>query len=129
MPVYGCLSLLFIVLIVHQTDKDGAKAGFRNNGDVRWNLDRIGNHWYMGRTEYTPLWLQRTEDSHVILQPHAMNGVHYNDCYLEQELSIMRKYIKPTDTCLHYAHRAVRGLLLKLCRKVITVMWDGRMRK
>ena len=63
MPVYGCLSLLFIVLIVHQTDKDGAKAGFRNNGDVRWNLDRIGNHWYMGRTEYTPLWLQRTEDS------------------------------------------------------------------
>mgnify|MGYP006962277367 FL=1 len=82
----------------------------------------------MGRTEYTPLWLQRTEDSRMILQPHAVNGVH-NDCYLEQELAIMRKYIKPTDVCLHYSHRAVRGVLIKLCRKVITVLWDGRMRK
>ena len=92
-------------------------------------MDRIGNHWYMGRTEYTPLWLQRTEDSRVILQPHTIKGVHYNDCYLEQELAIMRKYIKPTDVCLHYSHRAVRGVLIKLCRKVITVLWDGRMRK
>lgn len=83
----------------------------------------------MGRTEYTPWRLQRTEDSKMILQPHAFNGILYNDCYLEQELQIMRKYIKPTDVCLHYSHRAVKGVLLKLCRKVITVLWDGRVRK
>lgn len=42
-----------VVLVVHQTDKFGTKAGFRNNPDRNWNLDLIGNNWYMGRTEFS----------------------------------------------------------------------------
>ena len=41
------------VLVVHQTDQDGVKAGFRNNPDVNWNLRIIGEMWYMGRTEFS----------------------------------------------------------------------------
>ena len=42
-----------VVLVVHQTDKFGTKAGFRNNPDRNWNLDLIGENWYMGRTEFS----------------------------------------------------------------------------
>lgn len=45
------------MLCVHQTDKDGTKAGFRDNPDREWNLKLIGTHWYMGSTCFTPFML------------------------------------------------------------------------
>ena len=41
------------MLVVHQTDRFGTKAGFRANPDRNWNLDLIGENWYMGRTEFS----------------------------------------------------------------------------
>ena len=41
------------MLVVHQTDRFGTKAGFRANPDRNWNLELIGENWYMGRTEFS----------------------------------------------------------------------------
>ena len=80
----------------------------------------------MGRTEYIPWSLERLRTHTMLLEEHAINGILFNDAYLAQEMEVLRRFIKPTDVCLHYSHRAVRGSLLRLCKKVITVMWDRR---
>ena len=80
----------------------------------------------MGRTEYTPWHVQRDIHHHMFLQEHGENGVEFQDVFLKQEEDILRKYIKPTDVCLYFAHRAVKGSLLSMCKQVITVLWDGR---
>ena len=53
---------------MHQTDKDGSKAGFRKNPDRDWNLRLIGNDWYMGRTEFAPILKEYITPSMVCLQ-------------------------------------------------------------
>lgn len=115
-----------IVLIVHQTDKDGNKAGFRNNPDRNWNLQRIGNDWYMGRTEFTPYALEITPNGEYRMQYRDISGTRCDDAYLQQELDIMIKYIKPNDICLQTIHRATTGILLQYCKEVYVVVWDGR---
>lgn len=49
-----------------------------------------------------------------------------DDDYLQQELDILTNYIKPTDVCLQTIHRATTGVLLKYCKEVFVVIWDGR---
>lgn len=123
-----CYRIMFlvIVLIVHQTDKDGSKAGFRKNPDVNWNLQRIGNNWWMGRTEFTPWSLEITPKGSYRMKYRDVAGSRCEDDYLQQELDILEKYIKPTDICLQTIHRATTGVLLKYCKEVYTVVWDGR---
>ena len=115
-----------IVLIVHQTDKDGNKAGFRNNPDRNWNLQRIGNDWYMGRTEFTPYALEITPNGEYRMQYRDISGTRCDDAYLQQELDIMKKYIKQNDICLQTIHRATTGVLLQYCKEVYVVVWDSR---
>lgn len=113
-------------MIVHQTDKDGSKAGFRNNPDRNWNLQRIGNEWWMGRTEFAPLSLEITPQGEYRMQIREIAGTRCDDDYLQQELDILATYIKPTDVCLQTIHRATTGVLLKYCKEVVVVIWDGR---
>ena len=80
----------------------------------------------MGRTEYTPWHIQRDEHHQIILQEHGDSGVEFQDVFLKQEDDLLRRYIKQTDVCLYFAHRAVKGSLLKMCKQVITVLWDSR---
>ena len=80
----------------------------------------------MGRTEYTPWQLQRDIHHQMHLSEHGEHGVEFQDVFLQDEEEVLRKYIKPTDVCLYYAHRAVKGQLLEYCKKVIVILWDGR---
>lgn len=58
---------------------------------------------------------------------HRQSGVMVcDDAYTQEELEILRKYIKPSMVCLHYLHSSTCGTLLSLCKEVYVVLWYQR---
>ena len=49
-----------------------------------------------------------------------------DDAYTQQELEVLRKFIKPSMGCLQYLHRSTCGTLLPLCKEVYVVLWHGQ---
>ncbi len=49
-----------------------------------------------------------------------------DDAYTQQELEVLRKFIKPSMVCLQYLHRSTCGTLLPLCKEVYVVLWHGQ---
>lgn len=80
----------------------------------------------MGRTEFTPYALEITPNGEYRMQYRDISGTRCDDAYLQQELDIMKKYIKPNDICLQTIHRATTGVLLQYCKEVYVVVWDSR---
>lgn len=79
-----------------------------------------------GRTTNVPYGLEITPSNTYRLQYRFINGIHYDDLYLQQELNILAKYIKPTDICLQTLFRTSTGVLLKYCKELYVVFWDRK---
>lgn len=54
-----------------------------------------------------------------------MDSVICEDAFLSTQLSVFRRFIRPTDVCLQFGREATLGSLLQLCRELVVVVWKG----
>ena len=114
------------LLVLHQTDSNGVLAGHRVAKDKMYNMKLIKKDWQKGRTEYSD-WIieQFPPFSFSVRKRYFVQDLPFDDDYLQEELSILKKVIKPTDVCVEFARHIVRGVLASLCSKLYVVVYNS----
>lgn len=112
------------VIVAHQTDSDGVKAGHRKSKDRFYNMKLIKRDWKKGRIEYSDFVLEQFPvSSFAIRRRFYVPDIPFDDSFLLEELSLLRRFIRPSDVCVELASRVVRGVLSELCRKLYVVVY------
>lgn len=84
----------------------------------------IKGDWKKGRIEYSDFILEQfPPDFFAIRRRFYAPDVPFDDSFLLEDLSILRRFIQPSDVCVELASRVVRGVLLELCRKLYVVVF------
>ena len=118
------LDITNAVIVAHQTDSDGVKAGHRKSKDRFYNLKLIKRDWKKGRIEYSDFVLEQfPADSFALRRRFYVPDVPFDDSFLLEELGILRKFIQPSDVCVELASRVIRGVLAEVCRKLYVVVY------
>lgn len=118
------------VIVAHQTDASGTKAGHRPNPDKMWNMKLIKSDWQKGRTEYS-WWImeQFPRDVYRIQERYALRDIPWDDRWSGEEWSIMKQFIPQDGSCLQFARSAVHGVLKEYCKELTVVVYDNRQMK
>lgn len=112
------------LLVLHQTDSDGVLAGHRVAKDKMYNMKLIKKDWQKGRTEYSDWLIEQFPPSRFSLRKrYFLPDIPYDDNYLQEEIDIMKKLIKPTDVCVEFAVQVIRGVLASVCAKLYVVVF------
>lgn len=118
------LDITNAVIVAHQTDSDGVKAGHRKSKDRFYNMKLIKRDWKKGRIEYSDFVLEQfPADSFALRRRFYVPDIAFDDSFLLEELGILRKFIQPSDVCVELASRVVRGVLAEVCRKLYVVVY------
>ena len=124
------LDITNAVIVAHQTDALGTKAGHRPSPDKSWNLDLIKSDWQKGRTEYS-WWVveQFPRDVYRIQERYLRRDIPWDDRWSGEEWNIVRQYIPQGGSCLQFARSALHGVLKQYCKELTVVVYDNRQTK
>ena len=122
------LDITNAVLVAHQTDASGTKAGHRPSPDHDWNMKLIKREWQKGRTEYS-WWIveQYPSDTFVIQERYAAVDIPWDDRYSQQEWKYIQPHIPPNATCLEFGRAAAHGYWKSVCKELTVVFHDRRL--
>ena len=111
------------LVVAHQTDVEGVKAGHRRSRDKVYNLKLIGRDWQKGRTEYSD-WRVEQSPARVfsLLRRTTPSGRSFDDGFLVEEVEWVRRWIPSGARCAYFAKRVVSGVLGSLCARVVVVV-------
>lgn len=54
-----------------------------------------------------------------------MESVICEDAFLSTQMSVFRRFIRPTDVCLQFGQESTLGTLLQVCRELVVVVWKA----
>ena len=118
------LDLTNAVLVAHQTDAGGVKAGHRANPDRMWNMRRIKSDWQKGRTEYS-WWMveQFPRGVFYVHERYAFRDIPWDDRWLAEEWNVLVPHIPREASCLQFARAAVHGMWRQFCKELTVVVF------
>ena len=47
------------------------------------------------------------------------------DAFLSTQMSVFRRFIRPTDVCLQFGQESTLATLLQVCRELVVVVWKA----
>lgn len=122
--VISFLDITNAVLVAHQTDAGGVKAGHRANPDKMWNMRLIKSDWQKGRTEYS-WWMmeQFPRDVYHVHERYAYKDIPWDDRLLAEEWNVLLPYIPRGGSCLQFARTVSHGMWSQFCKELTIVVY------
>ena len=125
-PSISFVDITNALIVTHQTDVDGVKAGHRKSKDRYYNMKLIRGDWKVGRIEYSDFVIEQFPlGSFFMRKRYYVPDVPFDDSFLREDLDLLQRYIPPSSVCVELASRVIQGVLTEMCKKLIVVVYQN----